>query len=130
MAMNEGIKPVIDAFDLDSRFSPFTPERAQYNQEYRERLEAMRSEDFAQVMRDTIYALFDGPYVSLGMTAEALGSIRTPAMIMPGSNDIHPRPLAERVHRLVPNSQWAEVPPHGDAPQQYTERVLEFLSQF
>ena len=130
MATNQGIGTVIDAFDPDDRFSPFSPERAQHDPEYRSNLEAMRPEEFAQVMRDTIYALFDGPYVSLGMTAEALKGIRTPAIIMPGSNDIHPRPLAERVHRLVPNSQWGETPPHGEAPQQYTQRVLEFLSQF
>ena len=130
MAMNRGIKAVIDAFDPDDRFSPFSPERAQHDSEYRSSLESMRPEEFSQVMRDTIYALFDGPYVSLGMTAEALKGIRTPAIIMPGSNDIHPRPLAERVHRLVPNSQWGETPPHGEAPQQYTKRVLEFLSQF
>ena len=130
MAMNQGIKAVIDAFDLDDRFSPFSPERAQYSPEYRKTLEAMRAEDFAQVMRDTIYAQYDGPYVSLGMTQEALKGIRAPTMIMPGSNDIHPRSLAEKVHRLVPNSEWGEVAPHSDAPRKYTQRVLEFLSQF
>ena len=130
MAMNQGIGPVIDSFALDDRFSPFSPETAQYDPEYRKSLEAMRPEDFAQVMRDTIYALFDGPYVSLGMTEDALKGIQIPTMIMPGSNDIHPRPLAERVHRLVPNSEWGEVPPHGDAPQRYTQRVLEYLARF
>jgi len=89
----------------------------------------MDPEDFAQVMRDTIYALFDGPYVSLGMTKEMLKSVRVPAMIMPGNNDIHPRGLAEQLHRLVPNSQWGEVQPHSDAPQKDVRRVLQFLAE-
>src|ERR687892_2344801 len=57
MAMTQGIKAVVDAFDPDDRFAPFTPERAQYDWAYRQTLEAMAPEDFAQVMRDTIYAL-------------------------------------------------------------------------
>ena len=130
MAMEQGVKAVIDGFELNNRFSPFSPELAQHDADYRGALEAIRPEEFAQIMRNTIYALFDGPYVSLGMTEEALKGIRTPTMIMPGYNDIHPRTLAERVHRLAPNSQWGETPPHSDAPQQYAERVLEFLSQF
>lgn len=129
MALNQGIKAVIDAFDKDDRFSPFTPERAQYDPGYRKNLEAMEPEDFAQVMRDTIYALFDGPYVSLGMTAEMLNGIRTPTMIMPGHNDVHPRRVAEQLHRLVPNAQWAEIPPHDEAPGKYVQRVLQFLPE-
>ena len=128
MALTQGIKPIIDAFDPDDRFSPFTPERAQYDEDYRKTLEAMDPEDFAQVMRGTISALFDGPYVSLGMTKETLKAIRVPTLIMPGNNDIHPRPIAEKVDRLVPNSQWGEVNPHTEAPQKYVRRVLEFLS--
>lgn len=129
MALNQGIKAVVDAWDRDDRFAPFVPERATYDPEHRKALEAMNPEDFAQVMRDTIYALFDGPYVSLGMTKEMLNSIRTPTLIMPGNNDIHPRGLAEQLHRLVPNSQWGEVPPHSEAPDKYIRRVLQFLAE-
>jgi pimeloyl-ACP methyl ester carboxylesterase len=128
LALNQGIKAVVDAFDPDDRFAPFVPERATYDAKYRGTLEAMDPEDFAQVMRDTIYALFDGPYVSLGMTKEMLKSVRVPTMIMPGNNDIHPRGLAEQLHRLVPNSQWGEVPPHSEAPEKYIRRVLQFLA--
>ena len=125
----QGIKIAIEAFDLDDRFSPFSPERAQYDEDYRKSLEAMDPEDFAQAMRATIYALFDGPYISLGMTKNALESLRVPTIIMPGHNDIHPRPIAEEVHRLVPNAQWGEVKPHSEEPQKYARRVLEFLSE-
>ena len=119
---------MVDAFDPDDRFSPFSPEIAQTDSQYRKTLEAMSTEDFQQVMRDTIYALFGGPYPTLGMSEKALRSIQVPAMVMPGNNDIHPRRVAEMVHRLVPNCRWAEVRPHAEEPAKYTERVLEFLA--
>ena len=128
MAENLSISAVVDAFDPDDRFSPFSPEIAQTDNEYRKTLEAMPTEDFVQVMRDTIYALFDGPYLTLGMTEKALKGIQVPAMVMPGGNDVHPRSLAEMVHRLVPNCQWSEVRPHSEEPDKYTERVLRFLA--
>jgi len=129
MAMTQGMKVVVGAFDSDDRFAPFMPERAQYDPQYRQTLEAMQPEDFAQVMRDTIYALFDGPYLTLGMSEESLQRIRTPTLMMPGSNDIHPRSVAEKVHRLIPNARWAEVRPHAEEPDKYVHRVLQFLSE-
>ena len=89
----------------------------------------MDPQDFAQVMRDTIYALFEGPYLTLGMTEKKLKGIHTPTMIMPGNNDIHPRGVAQQVHRLIPNCQWAEVAPHSEAPGKYVRRVSEYLAQ-
>jgi len=127
--MAEGIKAVVDAFDLDDRFAPFTPERAQYDPMYRKTLEEMPPEDFAQVMRDTIYALFDGPYLTLGMSEKRLKGLRTPTLMMPGNNDIHPRSVAEQVHRLIPNARWAEVRPHAEEPEHYVDRVLQFLAE-
>ena len=129
MALTQGIKAVVDAFDPNDRFAPFTPERAQYDPPYRRRLEAMPPEDFAQVMRDTIYAIFDGPYLTLGMSEQRLKELRTPTLIMPGNNDIHPRSVAEQVHRLIPNVHWAEVRPHAEEPDKYVRRVLQFLSE-
>jgi pimeloyl-ACP methyl ester carboxylesterase len=129
MAMTQGIKAVVDAFDPDDRFAPFTPERAQYDPHYRETLEAMPPEDFAHVMRATIYALFDGPYLTLGMSAKRLQGLRTPTLIMPGNNDIHPRSVAEQVHRLIPNARWAEVRPHAEEPDTYVHRVRQFLAE-
>ncbi len=128
LALNQGMQEVVAAFDPNDRFAPFVPERSQNDPEYRRELEAMEPEDFAQVMRDTIYALFDGAYPTLGMTKEMLKGINTPALIMPGSNDIHPRRVAELAHRLVPNSTWAEVRPHSEEPKPYVKRVLDFLA--
>ena len=129
MAMTQGIKAVVDAFNPDDRFAPFTPERAQYDPYYRQTLEAMSPEDFAQVMRDTIYALFEGPYLTLGMSEQSLQGLRTPTLLMPGHNDIHPRRVAEQVHRLIPNAHWAEVRPHAEEPDKYVHRVRQFLSE-
>jgi len=129
MAMTQGIKTVVDAFDPDDRFAPFTPERAQDDPAYRKTLEAMPPEDFAHVMRDTIYALFDGPYLTLGMNAKRLKGMRTPTLIMPGNNDIHPRRVAEQVHRLIPNAHWADVRPHTEEPDTYVHRALQFFSE-
>ena len=129
MALDQGIKAAVDAFDTADRFSPFTPERAQYDPGYRKTLEDLDPHDFAQVMRDTIYALFEGPYLSLGMTEKTLKGIRIPTMIMPGNNDIHPRGVAQQVHRLIPNCKWAEVAPHSEAPGEYVRRVVKFLAE-
>ncbi len=40
IAMTQGIKAVVDAFDPDDRFAPFTPERAQSDPVYRKTLAA------------------------------------------------------------------------------------------
>ncbi len=128
MAANDSLSSVVEAFDADDRFAPFGPEIAQSDPQYRKTLEDMNTEDFVQVMRDTIYAFFDGPFPTLGMSEKALKGIGTPAMVMPGSNDVHPRRVAEMVHRLVPNCQWAEVQPHSEEPAKYSERVLRFLA--
>ena len=128
IAAADGISAVVDAFDADDRFAPFSPEIAQTDADYRKNLEAMDAEEFIQVMRDSIYALFGGPFPTLGSTKEMLKSISVPTMIMPGYNDVHPRGVAEMAHRLVPNSQWGECNPHSDEPEKYARRVLEFLS--
>ena len=129
LALSQGMKALVDAFDRDDRCAPFLPEQVLYDPEQRESFEQIEPEDYAQVMRDTIRALFDGPYVSLGMTAEMLKGIRAPTLVMPGHDDVHPREIAESVHRLIPNSRWAEVPPHPEAPDKYVTRVVQFIAE-
>ena len=48
---------------------------------------------------------------------------------MPGHDDVHPREITESVHRHIPNSQWAEVPPHSKAPEKYVKRVVQFIAE-
>ena len=129
IAASGGISEVVEAFDTDDRFAPFSPEIAQTDPDYRRELEATAAGEFVQVMRDTIYALFGSPFPTLGMTEKALKGISTPTMIMPGSDDVHPRRVAELVHRLIPNCQWGEVRPHAEEPEKYAKRVLQFLSK-
>src|SRR4030095_11240899 len=129
IGLNQGMKAVVAAFDRDDRFAPFVPERVQDDPGFRKDLESMPPEEYAQVMRATFYVLLYGPYPTVGATVAMLRGIRTPTLVMPGNNDIHPRRVAELVHRLVPNSQWGEVPPHAEAPQKYVQRVLQFLAE-
>lgn len=72
--------------------------------------------------------LFDGPYVSLGMTEEMLKGIQRPTTIMPGHNDVHSRGVAEQLHRLIPSARWAEVAPHSEDREKYVRRVVQFLA--
>ena len=129
LALTQGRPAVVAAFDREDRFAPFVSERVQHDPGFRKALEAMPPEEYTQVMRATISALFDGPYPTLGMTVERLKGIRTPTLVIPGDNAIHPRRVAELVHRLIPNAQWGEVPPHAEAPEQYVQRVLQFLAE-
>ena len=129
IAAADGVSAVINAFDADDRFAPFSPEIAQTDAAYRKDLEAMDTDEFIQVMRDTIYAIFGGRFPTLGSTKEMLNSISVPTIIMPGYNDVHPRAVAEMAHRNVSNSQWGECKPHSDEPEKYANRVLQFLSE-
>jgi pimeloyl-ACP methyl ester carboxylesterase len=129
IAMNQGMKAVVAAFDQDDRFAPFVPSQVEHDPEYRRSLETMEPEGFSQVMRDTIYALYDNAFPTLGMTVEMLKEIRVPTLVMPGHNDVHPRDAAALVHQLVPNCRWAEVAPHDEEPEKYIGRVLEFIAE-
>ncbi len=129
MATTVGMKAVVAGLDRDDRYSPFVPDQVKYDPEFKAELESMDPEDFAQVMRDTIRALFEGPYVSLGMTKKTLKGLGTPTLVMPGHDDVHPRETAEAVHRLVPNARWAEIRPHGEEPEKHVDAVLKFISK-
>ena len=63
------------------------------------------------------------------MSAKRLQGIRTPTLMKPDNNDIHPRCVAEEVHRLISNALWAEGRPHAEEPDKYVRRVLQFLSE-
>jgi pimeloyl-ACP methyl ester carboxylesterase len=129
MASDQGMKAVVAANNKDDRYAPFVTDQVLYDPEFKAEMEAMDPEDYAQVMRDSIRALFEGPYVSCGMTKSMLKAIGTPSLVMPGHDDVHPREVAEQVHRLIPNSQWAEVRPHVEEPEKHVKRVLKFLSE-
>ena len=133
--MNQGMKEVVTAHRRDDLWAPFVPDQVEYDPEYSKTIASMVPEEFAQILRDTIFALLDDPYVSLGMTEEMLKGLRTPTLIFPGHDELHPRYIAERIHRLIPNARWAEIPSntydaeHHEKPELYVERVLQFLAE-
>lgn len=118
----------MDALDPKNWLAPFVPHQVGHDPEYRKVMEAMPPEEYAQVMRDTVYALFSSCDPAPGMTLEALGRIRVPTLIMPGYDDLHPRPIAETIHRHVPNSQWAEARAHAEAPDQFVQGVIKLTA--
>ena len=91
---------MVAAFDREDRFAPFVSERVQHDPGFRKALEAMPPEEYAQVMRATISALFDGPYPTLGMSVERLKGIRTPTLVIPGDNAIRHCQVVEAETRI------------------------------
>ena len=84
------------------------------------------------MMRDIIHALFDGPYLTLGMTGKALSGIQVPGWRCPAATTFTPgvgrrwstvrRPtVSRRNSALTPESATKE-------PEKYVERVLQFLA--
>lgn len=71
--------------------------------------------------------------ISENITVERLGSMRVPILFLVGSDDIlFPPDLIMAVHRLIPGSQYLEVPGAGHSvyfenPQRFNEAVLAFL---
>jgi pimeloyl-ACP methyl ester carboxylesterase len=130
IALRSGLPALIDSYDPHDRYGAFVPIQATYDPEYRRHLEAMSPADYAAVMRDTIAALFEDEFVSIGMTRELLASIRVPALIMHGPGDhMHPKPVADAVYRQIPIAQWADVASFRRREDQadYIKAVLRFL---
>lgn len=76
----------------------------------RERLAAMKAEDFIAVMerwRRAFNAGADHPVI--GLSPAELRSMTMPACIVPGNDRVHPRLPAQIAHRLLPNSEYHEV---------------------
>ena len=110
IAAADGISAVIDAFDADDRFAPYSPEIAQTDAEYRKNLEAMDTEEFIQVMRDTAYALFGGPFPDAGQHQEDVEERQRP-------HDDH-----ARLQRRPPQGRGRDGPT-AMVPQQPVGRV-------
>lgn len=49
-----------------------------------------------------------GRFHLAGLTDQELARITVPALIVPGSGGIHPRSSAEKLHKLLPKSEWME----------------------
>ena len=80
------------------------------NPKNRERLMAMRAEDFIARMtrwRQSFEAGSDHPVI--GVSPAQLRSMSMPAVIAPGNDRVHPRLPGQIAHRLMPNAEYREV---------------------
>ncbi len=51
-----------------------------------------------------------GAFIELrDISQKRLKAIRTPTLMMPGNNDIHPRSVAEQVHRLISHADTSRL---------------------
>ncbi len=98
LAESKGMQAVIE--------TPYYGERIERNPANRERLLAMDAQEFAAVMRrwDSFPTCRTHYF---GLTDEMLRHIAAPAIIIPGikGDENHPRHAAEKLHRLLPNSE-------------------------
>jgi pimeloyl-ACP methyl ester carboxylesterase len=84
----------------------FFKERIESNPANRARLMAMDPRHFIAVMsRWREYFLESADLPVIGATAEALGSIKVPACVVPGHDRTHSRETGENAARLLPNSE-------------------------
>lgn len=91
----------------------FFAERAAQNPANRQRLLDMTPETFIAVMRGWRTAFHDRTVV-LGLTDDEIRGIHVPVVIVPGNDAIHPTPVAEYLHQLLPQSvlhphPWADT---------------------
>ena len=78
------------------------------NPSNRDRLLSMDAKEFARIMRRWAECYQSWRFHLAGLSDEELRGIRAPAIILHGFNEGHPRHTAEELHKLLPNSQWAE----------------------
>ena len=114
MALRDGMKGVIE--------SEFYSQRIEQNPSNRERLMSMDPQEFIEVMRRRMARVAaDNPNPVLGCTEEELRAIETPAVVVPGSDEIHPRAVGEDLHRLLSGSELH--------PPVFSTQELELLQQ-
>jgi 2-hydroxy-6-oxonona-2,4-dienedioate hydrolase len=102
-AMKGGMEAVIG--------TPFFRERIDANPSNRGRLLALDPVEFVAVMHRWnrfFYYRDDTPVI--GATRAELRSLRCPALVFEGNDDVHPPEAAEAVHRLVEGSEFVPSP--------------------
>ena len=89
--------------------TPFFAERIQQNPSNRDRLLAMDAQGFIKVMRRwRTFFTADKPVI--GATEEELRRIAVPTVIIAGNDEVHPTPVAENLHRILPDSEYHPTP--------------------
>ena len=91
--------------------TPFFGERVAANPGNRQRLLAMKTDEFiATMQRWERYFSEGGDLPVIGATEEELASITVPTAIVAGNDDVHPLSAAQNLHRILPNSQFMDPP--------------------
>jgi pimeloyl-ACP methyl ester carboxylesterase len=86
-------------------------ERIAANPSNRERLMAMDPNDYIAVMTRWLARFNEGPRKPvLGMTDDAMRSIRVPTLIVPGNDNTHASVNGLAAARLIPNSELFRLP--------------------
>jgi len=96
IALRDGMAGIIE--------SDFFSERIKQNPSNRDRLLSMTARQFIDVMR-TWRSFFTNEDPIIGTVKEDLQSIVMPSVIVPGTDDIHPTHVAEKLHQILPNSE-------------------------
>ena len=60
LALSKGMQAVAEGPDPTNRYAHFIPDAIQTDPEFRKAFESVATDDFVQVMRDTVDSLFDG----------------------------------------------------------------------
>lgn len=101
-AMKGGMKTVCE--------TEFFAERIAQNPSNKDRLLAMQTNNFIEVMcRWREFFLAGAALPVIGATADQLGTIDIPACIIPGNDDVHPLQVGRGLHDLLPGSELHEL---------------------
>ncbi len=91
--------------------TPFFAERCAANPGNRGRLLSMQPDEFISTMqRWERFFSEGGDLPVIGATEQELASIKAPAAIVAGDDDVHPTSAAQNLHRILPNSQYTAPP--------------------
>jgi pimeloyl-ACP methyl ester carboxylesterase len=86
-------------------------ERIAANPGNRERLMRMDPKRYIEVMSRWLEIFTRGPVAPMyGVTQAQLGSIRVPAVVIPGNDKTHSMPCGRAIQRLIPGSRLFELP--------------------
>jgi pimeloyl-ACP methyl ester carboxylesterase len=86
-------------------------ERIAANPGNRERLMRMDPKRYIEVMSNWLAIFTRGPVAPMyGVTPEQLGSIRVPAVVIPGNDKTHSMTCGRAIQKLIPNSRLVELP--------------------
>jgi len=105
VAEGEGMQAVIET-------SQWIADGVEQNPTNRKRLLSMDPKEFAAIMRRWGTGFTRGRTHLAGLTDEELGRITAPVFIAPGLDEHHPQHTAEKLHRLLPNSELVVYSEH------------------